>query len=693
MKVKKLKKKSVYKMFALMLTAAVTSTTFGFDSIVRAANDKEEDFIKTSVTYNDEKTQANVKFEIDSIDKEKYEVTSIISDKEGTVIYDKTKVTEENKPVAYETTENGSYKFTVKYVEKQKEEIKDIEETEIKTNIKEETITVTEEVADESNKDTASKAVEEQKETESENVLEVKSDKAIVETVENKKDIENSIIKEEKINVEVSGIKKFEVIDSTQNESEQNEEYSDFNEVFPNEKKEISTTSVKAGSSESVNLENSFNFSGQKSDYDGNRYSTIDTSYYNISGNTVSLGKYDTTNVRQSIALTSKYSIDFNRDFEIAGEANISSLADGFAVGFHTNPSYVNKNAGGSLGVYYEPEYPHATNVGIPNGIVVEVDTWNNHSGINKYPFGDDPVSFPVGSGDKHLGINATDSNGKVYADRAMKHNISSIFNKMQPFSIKWDSNNEIIQFNIGSETIKSSPRNSHILKNSKVYYTIGSVLCLESGRYTEKNTIKLNSFKYLDFDSNISTSAKVESGKDHAIPGEKVTITHEIWNGKQSSEEIKDVLNLKNIKIDGTGSNLEISNIKRGTDLNNLTPVSTSTKFDSNNPLAVKYPANKGKYYVQYDVSIPELEKYGNLSKLNCEVLLGQKGMSQISSSKTIDIKNKPALYTKKNSSQITNSDIVKVSSPTEVTKELIWSELYSKVALASSSEYKINV
>lgn len=165
----------------------------------------------------------------------------------------------------------------------------------------------------------------------------------------------------------------------------------------------------------------------------------------------------------------------------------------------------------------------------------------------------------------------------------------------------------------------KNSFDNLSELKKSETYISFSASTNTAMQDLLE---FRFDDIKYTD----ISTSYEVESGEEHAISGDKVTITHEIWNGNQATAPINDKLNLKNMKIDNEGNNLAISNIKTGTNLNNLTSVSVGTKFDSNNSLDVIYPANQGKYYVQYDVSIPELEKYGKLSKLNCEVLLGQK-------------------------------------------------------------------
>lgn len=685
MKVKKLKKKSVYKIFALMLTAAVTSTTFGFDSIVRAATDKEEDFIKTSVTYNDEKTQANVKFEIDSIDKEKYEVTSIISDKEGTVIYDKTKVTEENKPVAYEITENGSYKFTVKYVEKQKEEaVENVAENKVESK----DISETEISSDES------MIVDNTNETT------LKDESSVVQ----EKKVNQVEIKETTVNVTVDGIKEENsevVLENSSNEENNQEKAIDSIDSVAevkstNEKSESTFNMQRANQNESVDLRDSFNFSGIKMNYDGDKKANIDSSYYKIEpSNKIILGKYDREYVRQSIALTSKYKIDFKRGFEIAGTANISSMPDGFAIGFHTNPNYVNKNAGGTLGVYSLPGYAHASEKGIPNGIVLEADTFNNHGGNVTSPFGDNS-NQQNGTNGTHIAVNKTDNSG-VIIETVNDYGIKEILDKNVAFKISWIPSENKIKFQIGKKSLEYNVGSyGNYLKTRDVYYTVATVLSLvdkdENGvileeRYDAKNTISLDMFKYTDVQPQITTTVNtIKQG--YAIPTEKVTVTHEIKNEK-STIELYDVLNLKNMKIDNAGNNLAISNVKVGERLDQLMPyIDKNGVFDENTPMSVKYPANSGSYYVQYDVEIPDLKNYGYTNHLDYEVLLGLKGMTQISSNGSLEIRNNPSLVTKRDGQPKDTFDVFNVSRVEDVTTDALWQEIYAKRATGAETK-----
>lgn len=442
----------------------------------------------------------------------------------------------------------------------------------------------------------------------------------------------------------------------------------------------IETKAINKSVSEFVDLENQFNLSGVRSDYEGTNYTSLDHSYFSVDGNTLRIGKYDTTNIRQSIALTSRYKVDFKRNFEINGEINLSSLPDGFAIGFHTNGNYTNRNAGGSLGVYSEPGYYHAESRGIPNGIVIEVDTFNNAGDPNiiRRPFGDDAENYPGTVNGKHIAVNYTDDNGKVVGT-LNKYNISNIFDQYQNFKLSWNVETNIIEFTIGRESIRAEVGNkAELLKQSNVYYTIGTVLALKEGRYNDKNIIKLNNFKYTDVEPSIKT-IDIKSVKDgYAIPEEKITVTHEIKNNKQSVAEITDVLTLEKMKVDNSGNDLQISNVKAGTDLSRLEPKT----FDKNNPLQVKYMPNKASYYVQYDVTIPNLKNYGNTNQLNYQVLLGEQGMTQISLEGSFEIRNKPSL--KKGEKEI--YDVVHVTN-SETTKDKLWSNLKAKTAKGSEN------
>lgn len=680
MKVKKLKKKSVYKMFVLMLTASVASTTIGFDSIVRAATDKD-DFIKTIVTYNDEMTQANVKFEIDSLDKEKYELTSIISDKEGTVIYDKTKAMEENKPVVYETTENGSYKFIVKYVEKQKKEVKTIEEsikeTKVETGVEGDISKEIKEVS-EKNKDTIDKSAEKKEEQKVPEKTLVKKEK-FTQVIVDVTDIKLYNTSEETI-IDVNSNLDSKLDSATENKNEVNEEISNINENNIERSNQI------------VNLTDEFFIGGVRKTESGS-YESISSSYYSITNNRISLGKEDDENYKfQTILLTNKNSIDYNKDFEISGKVNLLNMPEGFAIAFHNTPNYNSTNSGGSFGIYRDyRDYESAKSNGLDRGLIVEIDTFNNVD--NNYAYYGDK-GHPEGGDRRHLAINRTNEFGDVtnltsYYEYNNKY-IYPLLNKDTPFKVSWKANENKITFqlaNLKIETINNEIGDK--LKSSPGYYTISTGINYNFGDKRGKNSIVVNEFKYTNVEPSIKTNFKAE--KSYAIPGETVTVTHEIKNNIESEQSSSDKLNLIKMKIDDVGDNLKISNIRTGTDLNNLTKVDEGIIFDSNNSLDVIYPANSQPYYVQYDISIPALKNYGSTNQLNYNVLLGQKGMTQISSNGSFEIRNRPSLETKKDGQTKDTFDVFNVSNVEDITPNAFWQEFYAKTAIGTETKLLI--
>ncbi len=681
-------KNKMKKLTCLSAVAVMLASMINPQALVYATSTKNTNqIIKNKVEYNDDYSKASIEFDLDSLDKEKYELISIISDKENTVIYDKDKITEENKskPVSYETVENGSYSFSIKYAEKQKEvQVGEgnIKETEV-IDIDDDTRKVTEE----KNQDIVNRLVEKQEEI-----------------------YKNTTVKEEKVIVNVTEIKMKDILNEIENEV--------VNLPIEYESQNIANNEELMTVSDDLNLSGNFYVASWKGNVSADKpsISLSDAVEKTIEGNKLRLTtpekfeKVKDNYYYQSTSLTYKNIIDMNRSFRIEGDVFIDDYMDalagangGFAISFHKERGY--KYGGGysgNLGIY---------NTRQKNGLnspalIIETDGYDNF-GADQGPLGDTDTKQQGA----HLAIQTyknKNTNPVVLKKSIIGYNkkLTGTLNFKLEMRPNPDGNTVNVKYNVGKYNIEQNVNLKNIFGNdlTGITFTISGAAGTGTGGLPDGTKVNgycspiqynftFKGIKYMDATPNITTSAKVESDKEHAISGEKVTITHELWNGKQSSADLNDKLNLKDMRIDGAGNNLEISNIRSGIDLNNLTLASEGTKFDSNTPLDVIYPANQEKYYVQYDVTIPELNNYGNINKLNCEVLLGQEGMSQINSSKVVDIKNKPALYSKKGSSQITDSQIIKVSSPSEVTKNLLWSELYSKVALASSSEYKINV
>ncbi|MGY3724203.1 hypothetical protein SAMN05421767_14610 [Granulicatella balaenopterae] len=664
--------------------------------------------IENKVEYTTDHSKANITFDMNSFDKEKYELVSILSDKEGTVLYDQQK----NEIASYATEKNGSYGFTVKYAEKQPKAINKSEQT-------------NEAQSDNEEKDSQHRTAKEEKITvkvtkikESTDSEKSKNDATAESTDLNKQnnDAAQDSIESEKQKNDV-------VEESTDSEKSKNEaaQESAKSEKAKNDKIETSSAVEFMGDlpnkfgegsvvyntpnnenllsfgNSHVNLEEQFTYSGTISETNNSGYPVnpkrITNDYFKINKNRISLGKGNTSYSNQTIYLQSKYKIDFTRNFEIKGSLKYTQAdkLSGFTVAFHNDKKYVSKNVNATLGVYSSKgiwaSSTWAGEVGLNRGIVLEFDPYK-HQGNNSYQFGDN-----LSTG-QHIQILETNDVGAVETPSIQNKDIdlSNYNNSWTNFKISWNAHTNTLELYFNDQLMvkKNSFNNLSILKKNKAYISFSASTNTAIQDLLEFN---FNDIKYTDIDPEISTNYTVQSGKKDAISNEKVTITHEIWNGNKSTAEITDKLNLKAMKIDGKEKHLEILNVKTGTDLNNLNPISTGKKFDVNHPLDVICPPNSNKYYVQYEVTIPKLEKYGELSNFNLEVLLGQRGMSQILSSTVIKIKNKPALYAKakQGNAPITNSQIIKVNNPTKVNKELLWNELYAKIASPTSKKYKI--
>lgn len=666
-KIRKLKNK-MKKSTSLLAIVVMVTSLINPQLLVYATLTKNTDqIIKNEVEYIEDYSKASIEFDVNSIDKETYELISIISDKEGSVIYDNNTVTEENRSeiVRYEAIENGSYSFTVNYMEKQQEVVEEA----IEENKKE----IDEEVDIEENADVE------------DNTTSIVTE-GLDEKQEEHKVADTTIVHETKIIVEVSEIKEINATESVVNNKNETEE------------------AESRASDTVIDLRRMFNVSGNvrtrggeiKSLSDENisdNPAEIDDKYaWYIDKNRIKVGnKEDKTYPIQTIALTSKNSFDYERGFELCLSVKMPSeiVPEGIAIALHNTPNYQAVNGAGSLGVYRDIREAEAKKNGIKYGIVTEIDSFNNGNSYsdNSSEQSDDPYGQPVPVTGPHIALNETNDLGIISQTSIKSIDLSSMANTETDIKLKWESGRKRLQvfvknsdIDISFERILSG-KILESLMESDGYYTISVGINQE---YVNDNNegaieISLKSYKYLDYEPEIVTSiSEKDSANEYGIFGGVVTVKHEIMNSKESDVEYKDKLWLSDLKIDESETNLDISNIRVGTDKNNLTTVD---KFDSSNPLEVTYPAHKGKYYVEYDVSIQE-KAYGEPSgQLSCEVLLGTKGMEQIRSTASIDIINKPAIYTKNDSANLENSEVIQVIGVDEVTKALLWKDLFVKV------------
>lgn len=144
--------------------------------------------------------------------------------------------------------------------------------------------------------------------------------------------------------------------------------------------------------------------------------------------------------------MTNKNSIDYNRDFVLAGTMNISSRPEGFVLALHNTPNYTARSSGGSIGIYKDERDGGTNGNGLGNALTVEIDTHNNtvstDTGTNTGHYGDSP-DYGQGGSHSHLAIHKTGSDGAVIENLKQVYKSDSIdlyalLNKEMPFKFVW---------------------------------------------------------------------------------------------------------------------------------------------------------------------------------------------------------------------------------------------------------------
>lgn len=664
--IRKVKKFTCLSTVALMVISILNSQMLTYATSIKNNNQ----VLKIQVEYNEDYSKANIKFDVNSVDKEKYEITTITSDKDGKAIYDKNKVTEENKnnEVTYETIENGSYSFTVKYVEKQEKEVQAINENVKESEPEMEGNTAIEGTV-ENNKDSEKQQVEKQEEKVSENtIVEEKKEEKIVVDVSKIKTVENEVnTKDEEIKEEVN-----DAVDT--NKSDIANSISEYeNIVSDNSVEEIANKNITNEinsefglANESVNLEGEFYLTGSKQFGKGGIIEPVDTKCYSVNENIVNLGNeaYDGW-TRQTIVLTSKYSVDFKRNFTINGKANLSSIPEGFAIGFHNDKDYISQNTGGSMGIYHSVEDGDTSlNDGLNEALVVEVDSFHNPT------FGDNDVNWTTGH---YLSVNTTYSKGNVITT-TNKEIGNDFFNKFVDFEIEWFESDNKIKFNFGGNIIETKIDNdiANKLKSSPGYYSIATGINYEFGLGT--NTIIMDSFKYTDMEpignlgyariyaNGLNPEGYFEAASEYSTAnlqdrdlnkylgtGQTLDIKLAFSNAKQSAVELPDYLNIEKLQIGSRNLDIVPGSIAFQENDGKVIP-QPDLVFDRNTPLQIKYPANKGVFNVYMKVKLPDdlrlnINYYDPkvLPYLQAEFLLGKKGMTQKLISRNVAVATAP--------------------------------------------------
>lgn len=592
-------------MILLAICLAIQSSIFG---ISVKAEDEESPLIPSyTVVYNEEFNTVSVQFNIESIDQEKFEVEKLVTEEEKKILYDKEA---DIQDLTYEVTMNGEYVFALYYKEK-----------EYPIAAEEQIIIDEAEDADE--------ATEEMGER-----VEEKSTQQIFFTV-----VVDQIKEEE--------------------EPEEDENIPETNEVFPQDIESIQP----AFGAETETPGTQINLNGQ---FDIAAIATNGKAYASISGNFAKLsdskvawstvqGSSSPPSVSQTTSFTSKYRIDFRRNWNLDGIYFQPFVADGFTVSFHSQAGYKanNLNRDGYLGVY------GAT--GLKKGLVFEVDSFTYGDR------GDIGSEYKRGAHIQIMLANGTETPYRVsnlipLASGTPTNAKSAYFGTFQPFCISYDAASKTIIWKYGGSGEAEEKTLSYTFTSESdivakcgslsPYYTLSCAMNYTNSVYGNNGSansgnthLTMKEFKYTDAlptitetkyyrvetngadTTEVSLDGNVSQGSC-ARSGDTIVIRHKMNNTLESSIDIADRI-FVNAKINDT----------------KLEPVSGSGKYyiDSNSKIKledtifngtgaeISYPKHKGNIYIEYQVKIPDYFDSEQISQLVSEQILGTSGMTQV--------------------------------------------------------------
>lgn len=633
----KMKKKLNRNLFVLtlLLTICVGIQSVLPGNILRAA-DREQVIPSYAITYNEDSSVAKVDFDVSVIDHDKYELIKLATVDEQTVLLN----TESGiQNLSYEITSNGNYGFVVYF----KEKIQEVQNDTIEGNSSngEEPIVV--------NDDTS-----------------VVNEKNVEDVIDKEVLSNNTKIQTAVFEVVIDGIKETVVV----------------NELNSNEEKEsvqqnnIGLQNVKAATTSGAKIDlngqfysgfGAYSMSGINGVWE-NLYSYVP--FAKVDGNIAQLSDsvkafempyYSNVekkgNLNQGATFTSKYQIDFKRDWVLDGSLFQPLCAEGFTFSFHNQQGYTVNSTGGYLGVYGDA---------IKNGLVFEIDGYSN---MWSPTMGDEDT---LGKAGAHLRIHHANGTGEpdklsdpvLIAGGTKDSPTSDYLGTEQPFSISYDASTRTITWKYGgngsaikelSYTFTSENDILDKMGTMTPYYSMTSVMVYSPELGDTQNTgsvvLKMNEFKYTDMVPDVKETlyyrieeksndkTKLNNNLDHqnrenVRSGDTVLISHKLNNTNSTLIDIED-----QIKVS--------TKLASGTD---LTPIAGSAKYyvsdniktDDNGKTALNdsifteegvniiYPKESGAVWVEYRVKIPDYLDQKSIDKLISEQVLGKNGMSQ---------------------------------------------------------------
>lgn len=627
-----------------------------------------DDVVPTQVSYNDDRNEATIMFDLDKVDTKLNTITKITNNATGEVVYDENTKTDSVKTVV---TQNGTYIFNVEYLEQQI----------------------------------------------SEQVISQVLSKESTQTTSQTTTTPSFVAKEENITVTVDQL----VTKQLENQPVKTKEFSQTEEkTSTTVTQENSDDSV--GSSDvdqSVNLESHFYTSGYKGAYSSNVKYPITTDNYSIKGNTMVLGNPNDKGMdTQTLASTSDYLIDFRRPFEIEGKSDKDISPDGIAISFSRNAKYDSKNTGGSLGVYKENYDAGAKNQGLGNALVLELDTSNNYKGGGVT--GSSPVYGDFANYQSyeypHVAYSVTNSDGSINND---KPKVSTFVDKtqldgsMNSFKISYDPDgsstgtpimkvtfgdtNREITYDFSDEAgkkIVESFQNPGSGQTPGAYITFSaSALFYDKSTNTHYNnpiTLQLDRIAYTDFEPKFETTVvpTVRQDSNYLLEGETATVTHKMWNTIDTDYnfDITSILSIEKLNVTKDDTVLtEEPNVVAGTvytKVGNGEWEKYDGTFDKTHSLSGPVPSNSEPFYVKYEVQIPNnILQNSDSATFNWAYLAGEPGTTQYRFSGSLPIYASPDIFsqTSSDANKIREYDVLHSADIANI-KTDIWKNIYGQ-------------
>ncbi len=661
--------KRIYRFGCFVLAMLLLFEVTGIGKVLMAQMDIG---ITSYVEYNEEKTEATIRFDFQKFDLEANPITSIKAIEEQRDIYVKDSQTDVQE-TSYSVNKNGIYHFTITYEKQEQED-----------------------------------AVEE-----------IDADKMQIETDTAETETEEAELKAEEQQMELSvNIDEIEETEIVQEEQPANEE-----KIVSEEKPKaaLSAAPISALVSQpgtetdlgdvKIDLRDQFDIKSFAYDFTTKNRTQITDVEKNVCEHSIIMTNPERTDLfygnqnadaaydYQTTAIQSKKTYDMTRPFSLSGTIDlgegVNGASDGLTIGFTGNKSYLESfdgsGQGGSLGIYKD-----ATNSGIGNGIVAEIDTWGNTEDSGGISFGDGTEKRNNQVHDAHLDINGvkndivsnlTDNNEWYIGEAANLNNQTAVF------KLTWEPSDStggtmVLTFNDKKASAYIADLTQYISDTSNAYliFTTASGNEYNYPYKPSKVVFTFDNFTYDDIDPKVkleytmvypieSTSKNTKESYSTAPTmverktdveayvqnNEIILVKFTLSNNKLSNNTFNEMLYLTSAQLGNIKAEVVSGQIKYAIGSATAQRHAQNT-FDDEIGLPVQYPSQSQVYTLYFYIRFqPELDLNildGELPLLDLQFTIGEKGMTQHVINRKIAVFSKPNV--KNTDAHLINQDIL---------------------------------